>query len=149
MSGKSIRARAPAASSPTIRLVMQAVRQRDTAPEIVLRRALHAYGLRFRKDCRPEENVKCKADVVFPRIKVCVFVDGCFWHRCPLHFQLPKTNSTWWDEKVQATVDRDARQTRLLASRGWTVIRVWEHKIVDGSFANVVARVRALVQTTK
>jgi DNA mismatch endonuclease (patch repair protein) len=142
MSGNSIRARAPAASSQAVRRVMKSVLQRDTAPEVALRRALHAVGLRFRKDCRPESDIKCKSDIVFRRPKVCVFVDGCFWHRCRLHFVLPKKNSTWWNEKIQATVVRDRRQTKALRKRGWLVVRVWEHEIVNESMGSLVARVK-------
>ncbi|MBI3462752.1 MAG: DNA mismatch endonuclease Vsr [Planctomycetes bacterium] len=121
---------------------MQAVLQRDTAAEVRLCRALRAAGLRFRTDCRPEPNVRCKADIVFRREKVCIFIDGCFWHRCSTHFHLPKTNSAWWDEKVQATVDRDRRQTRLLRRNGWTVMRVWEHELTQAKMPSVVTRVR-------
>jgi DNA mismatch endonuclease (patch repair protein) len=141
VSGKSIRARAPAASSAATRQVMQAVLQRDTTPEVKLRRALHMAGFRFRKDCRPELALRCKADVVFRRQKVCVFVDGCFWHRCPVHFELPKANTAWWDEKIQATVDRDVKQTRLLESLGWRVLRVWEHDLVGDALPRVVTLV--------
>src|SRR5579883_547411 len=109
---------------PGGRWVMQAVLQRDAGPEVVLRRALHSAGLRFRKECRPEPDLRCKSDIVFRAHKVCVFVDGCFWHRCPLHFVLPRTNAVWWDEKVQATVDRDLRQMRTLKARGWRVVHV-------------------------
>ncbi len=146
MSGKSIRARAPAASSPGVRRVMRAVLQSDTAPEVLLRRALHIAGLRFRKECRPEPDLRCKSDIVFRRHKVCVFVDGCFWHRCPLHFVLPKTNAAWWDEKVQATVDRDLRQMRALQGRGWRVVRVWEHEVTGAGIERIVARVLARIQ---
>ena len=142
MTEKSIRARAPSASSPAVRRVMQAVLQRDTVPETRIRQALHAIGLRFRKDYRPERDLKCKADIVFRKQKICIFIDGCFWHRCPLHFALPLSNSPWWDEKIQATVERDRRQTKLLRSRGWCVIRVWEHEITDAKIDRVVARVR-------
>jgi DNA mismatch endonuclease, patch repair protein len=151
LSGKSIRARAPAASSRAVRRVMQAVQQRGTAPEVLLRRAFHLAGLRFRNDCRPERDLRCKADVVFRTHKVCVFVDGCFWHRCRLHFVLPKTNSAWWGEKVSATVKRDRRQTRALKLRGWQVVRVWEHEATAKGIERVVARVLARIQagTTK
>jgi DNA mismatch endonuclease (patch repair protein) len=108
---------------------MQAVMRSDTAAEVLLRRRLHAAGLRFRKETRPEPDVRCSADVVFRRQKVCIFIDGCFWHRCPIHFKLPKTNSAWWEEKIQATVDRDCRQRQTLESRGWTVLRFWEHDL--------------------
>jgi DNA mismatch endonuclease (patch repair protein) len=149
MSGKSIRARAPAASSPEVRRVMQAVLQRDTGPEVLLRRALHIAGLRFRKECRPEPDLRCKSDIVFRTHKVCVFVDGCFWHRCPLHFVLPRANAAWWDEKVQATVDRDLRQMVALKARGWRVVRVWEHDITGASIERIVARVLARVQAAE
>lgn len=146
MSGKSIRSRAPAASSALVRRVMQANHPRDTAPEVALRRALHAAGLRFRKDWCPEPYLRCKSDIVFPRQRLCVFVDGCFWHRCPLHFQLPKSNSDWWDEKIQATVDRDVRQSRALQSRGWMVLRVWEHETVASAMRARVERIAAAVK---
>lgn len=144
---KCIRSRAPAASSPDVRRVMQAVKRQDTAAEILLRRRLHAAGLRFRKEIRPEPDLRCKADVVFPRHKVCIFIDGCFWHRCPAHFKVPKTNSPWWEEKIQATVERDSRQQHLLQSRGWTVLRFWEHNIspaeIDEAVRLIAAAVRA------
>lgn len=135
---KCIRSRAPAASSPNVRRVMQAVLRSDTAAEVLLRRRLHAAGLRFRKEARPEWDVRCAADVVFRRQKVCVFIDGCFWHRCPVHFRLPKTNSAWWEEKIQATVDRDYRQQQILESRGWAVLRFWEHGITPATVDNAV-----------
>jgi DNA mismatch endonuclease (patch repair protein) len=149
MSALSIRARAPVASSPATRRVMQTVRRRDTQPEMALRSALHEAGLRFRKDFKPEPDLKCKADIVFPKKKVCIFVDGCFWNRCRQHFVLPKANSAWWKEKIQSTVDRDLNQTRLLRSRGWRVHRVWEHEIVGRRLDQVVALVLAKLITAK
>jgi DNA mismatch endonuclease, patch repair protein len=135
---KCIRSRAPAASSPDVRRVMQAVMRSDTAAELLLRRRLHAAGLRFRKEVRPEPDVRCAADVVLRRQKVCIFIDGCFWHRCPVHFKVPRTNSAWWKEKIQATVDRDEKQQKLLESRGWTVLRFWEHGITPSTVDEAV-----------
>jgi DNA mismatch endonuclease (patch repair protein) len=125
---------------------MQAVKRQDTAAEVLLRRRLHAAGLRFRKVIPPEAELRCKADVVFPRQKVCVFIDGCFWHRCPAHFKLPKANSAWWEEKIQATVERDGRQQQLLESRGWTVLRFWEHCITPTAVDEAVCLVEAAVR---
>lgn len=143
MSGSSIRARAPTACSPAVRRVMQANVPRNTSPELRLRRALHAAGLRFRKDARPEPTLRCTADVIFRRQRVCVFVDGCFWHRCHHHFVAPRTNAAWWLEKIAANVERDRRQTTFLRSRGWQVVRAWEHELSEP--ARVVQRVlRAL-----
>jgi DNA mismatch endonuclease (patch repair protein) len=125
----SIRSRAPVASSPTVRRVMQANVGRETTAERAARRALYAAGLRYREDIRPEPGLRCTADIVFPRQRVCVFIDGCFWHACPEHFAAPKMNSAWWTEKILANVERDARQTSLLRERGWTVVRFWEHEV--------------------
>lgn len=121
----------PEASSETIRKVMQGNRSTETKPEIRLRRALHAEGLRYRKNSRPEEQLRCEADIVFGPSRVCVFVDGCFWHGCPEHFDLPKSNVDWWREKIARNKSRDARQTRLLEEQGWTVLRYWEHDVLS------------------
>jgi DNA mismatch endonuclease (patch repair protein) len=118
---------------------------RATTPEVALRRALHAAGLRFRKVVRPDPTLRCAADVVFPRQIICIFVDGCFWHGCKSHFAVPKTNAAWWQEKIQSTVDRDCRQTALLQQRGWRVLRVWEHDLSRHGIATVVARIASVL----
>jgi DNA mismatch endonuclease (patch repair protein) len=125
---------------------MQAAVGVETRPEVALRRAVHAAGLRFRKDCRPLADYRCAADIVFPGEKVCVFVDGCFWHACPRHFRLPGSHSAWWAEKIQANVERDRRQSAYLRRRGWTVVRIWEHQIRRGSLAAATARVLRAVR---
>lgn len=84
MTGASIRSRAPRSTSDPVRRVMLANR-----PEPYLRNALHALGLRFWKNRRPIHAMRCEADIVFPARRVCIFVDGCFWHGCPLHFHVP------------------------------------------------------------
>lgn len=144
---RSIRARAPKASSPTVRRVMQSNVGRETTPEHALRCALHRVGLRFRKDTPPIPGLRCSADIVFPRQKVCVFVDGCYWHGCKLHFRAPKTNTPWWQEKIQANIERDRRQTRTLRRLGWTVVRVWEHEITEKRLGRVTAKIANLVRT--
>jgi DNA mismatch endonuclease (patch repair protein) len=106
---------------------MQRMPRRDTGPEVALRRELHARGLRFRKNCG---SLPGKPDVVFPGAQIAVFVDGCFWHRCLLHSNIPKTNSAWWAAKLDANVARDRRQDQQLADAGWVVVRVWEHEPV-------------------
>lgn len=106
---------------------MQALPTRDTAPEMRLRRALHGLGLRYRVDVRPLPEVRRRADVVFRSSRVAVFVDGCFWHRCPDHGTTPKTNAAWWDAKLATTFRRDRETDGLLNDAGWTVVRVWEH----------------------
>ena len=107
---------------------MRANRPRDTSPELRLRSALHRRGLRFRVHRRPERDLRTTADVVFGPARVAVYVDGCFWHSCPEHGNLPKANRDWWQTKLQATIDRDRRNVEALQARDWQVIRVWEHQ---------------------
>jgi DNA mismatch endonuclease (patch repair protein) len=116
----------------------------DTSSEKRLRSELHRLGLRFRKDfaVRVGGGRPIRVDVVFPRVKVAVFVDGCFWHRCPEHGTSPKANASYWLPKLAANVERDRRVDRQLRRAGWDVIRVWEHE----SAAEAASRIaRALV----
>ncbi len=118
----------PAPSSAAARDRFRAQRRRDTAPELALRRLLHARGLRYRVDTAPLPGVRRRADVVFTRARVAVFVDGCFWHSCPVHATHPKANADWWRTKLEATVCRDRDTDATLAAAGWCVVRVWEHE---------------------
>jgi DNA mismatch endonuclease (patch repair protein) len=115
-------------TDPRTRARMSRQRRRDTAPEIALRRELHRRGLRFFVDRAPIAGMRRRADLVFPRRHVAVYVDGCFWHRCPVHATAPKNNAQWWDEKLAANVRRDRDTDARLADAGWTVVRVWEHE---------------------
>ena len=107
---------------------MQANRSRDTGPELLVRKALHALGLRYRVAVRPVADIRIAADIVFRGPRVAVFIDGCFWHGCPAHSSPPRTNADYWAAKIAANRERDARAGRLLGNAGWTVIRVWEHE---------------------
>lgn len=123
---------------------MRSNRRRDTGPELRLRRALHAMGLRYRVDLavRPDGGRPVRPDVAFTRARVAVFVDGCFWHQCPLHGSRPKANAAWWEAKLERNVHRDARDTVRMASAGWEVVRAWEHED-PAAVAQVVAQVVA------
>lgn len=133
----------PHPSSPAARRTMQANRRRDTAPEIQLRRELHRRGLRYRVDMPVRAGgAKARPDLVFTRARVAVFVDGCFWHRCPEHGLEPRANSTYWKPKLAANVARDARNNADLAREGWLVVRVWEHEQVEIAAARGEAAVR-------
>jgi DNA mismatch endonuclease (patch repair protein) len=102
--------------------------RRDTAPELALRRLLHARGRRFFVDRRISERTRARPDLVFPRARVAVFVDGCFWHLCEEHTHLPKANAELWRTKLLANRQRDAWHDAVLRSEGWRVVRVWEHE---------------------
>lgn len=118
---------------------MLGCRSRDTRPEKALRSALHALGLRFRVCVRPIPAVRRTADVVFPRARVAVFVDGCFWHGCAEHYRIPQTNTEYWHDKITGNRGRDVHTNSILRDEGWTVVRIWEHEDASDA-ALVVAR---------
>ncbi|NEC85739.1 very short patch repair endonuclease [Streptomyces sp. SID12501] len=104
---------------------------RDTAPEVAVRRLLHAAGMRYRVNVPVPGMPRRTIDVVFARAKIAVFMDGCFWHGCPQHATQPKANSEWWRAKLDKNVARDRETTGLLQAAGWTVLRFWEHESAD------------------
>jgi DNA mismatch endonuclease (patch repair protein) len=122
---------------------MQRQARRDTVPELALRRAVWKRGLRYRVDISPIRGTRRRADLVFTRAKVAVYVDGCFWHSCPLHATTPKANRTWWIEKLEANAARDRDTDRRLSEAGWSVVRVWEHEDAEHSAERVERVVRA------
>ncbi len=132
------------ASTPGSRAVMRANRGRDTRPELALRSAVHALGLRYRVAARPLSNIRRTADLVFPRVKIAVFLDGCFWHGCPDHHRRAiGTTAEFWKAKIDDNKRRDADTDQRLREAGWEVIRVWEHEDPHEAAARVATRVRA------
>jgi DNA mismatch endonuclease, patch repair protein len=103
---------------------MSAIHSENTKPEIELRKALWAKGLRFRKYYGKE-----KIDIAFPKPKIAVFVDGCFWHGCPIHSHVPKSNKKYWIPKLKRNVERDISKNERLELEGWKVLRFWEHEL--------------------
>ncbi len=114
-------------SSPAASRRMATVRQKGTAPEIMLRRELYRIGLRYRVDYQVLKKPRRVADVAFPGLKIAVFVDGCFWHRCPEHASWPKQNAEFWRQKIEANSLRDLDTNERLCGKGWKVLRFWEH----------------------
>lgn len=106
---------------------MSAIRSSDTKPELLFRKALWKLGWRY----HVLNNLPGRPDVVFPTERIAVFIDGCFWHGCPEHFQQPETNVGFWEEKIQKNILRDNKVTQQLANEGWMVLRFWEHDIKD------------------
>jgi DNA mismatch endonuclease, patch repair protein len=119
---------------------MRGNRSRDTAPEVAVRSALHRLGLRFRKDLhiRIGGPRGVRTDIAFPRQYVAVFVDGCYWHSCPLHGHIPRSNTDYWQAKLKRNAERDVRNNEALRDAGWTVVRVWEHESVEGAVEAVL-----------
>ena len=122
---------------------MRTQKTRDTGPEIALRKALHSMGLRYRLQHRVLEDVNRRHDIVFVGAKVVVDVHGCFWHGCPLHFVLPKTNRRAWEAKIARNRERDADTSQRLRVCGWTHIQVWEHEDMEQAAEQVREAVRA------
>ena len=135
------------ASSLTVRRNMQANRGRDTGPELKLRRLLHAAGFRYRVDWPMPGDRRRRIDIAFPRRKIAVFVDGCFWHRCAAHYVSPKANADFWDVKIRGNADRDARTTAQLTSAGWLVLRFWEHENPQEMAERIAAALRDVHST--
>lgn len=120
--------------------VMRGNRRRDTSPELRVRRLLHAAGLRYRVDVAPlESDRRRKADIVFTRLKIAVFVDGCFWHGCPAHFAVPRANADYWAPKIARNRERDRQTVARLDAAGWLALRYWEHE-EPATVANAIAR---------
>lgn len=107
------------------RRCMSNVRNKDTGLEMKLRRALWKAGLRYRINV----NLPGKPDIAFPKRKIAIFIDGCFWHGCPVHGTIPKTNVDFWEAKIKGNIERDRQITSQLTEMGWLVIRVWGHEI--------------------
>jgi DNA mismatch endonuclease (patch repair protein) len=133
----------PEPPSEVTRRRMQRQPARDTQVELALRRCLHAAGLRYFVHRRPIPTLRRVADLVFPRSKVAVFVDGCFWHGCPDHGSWPKRNADWWRNKIETNRARDRETDATLEQAGWTVVRVWEHEAVSVASERVAATVRS------
>ncbi len=125
---------------------MRRVRQKNTSAELALRRELFARGLRYRVHIPVVDKPRRIADVAIKTLRVAVFVDGCFWHGCPLHATWPKANAEFWRAKILANRERDQDTDRRLSASGWKVLRVWSHE-PPGKAANrivkFVARLRA------
>jgi DNA mismatch endonuclease (patch repair protein) len=107
--------------------LMARIKLRGTGPEMLLRRALWATGLRYRLKLKVP--LPGKSDIIFPGPKLAVFVDGCFWHGCPLHGHLPKTREGYWEPKLARIRKRDTEANAKLQTMGWRVLRFWEHQV--------------------
>lgn len=117
---------------------MSRIRSKGTSPERVIESSLRALGLKYRKQFGP-----ARADFAFPREKVALFVDGCFWHGCSRHYVAPVNNAAYWRRKLANNRSRDRQSRSGLKASGWVVIRVWEH-----SLPKHADRVAALVGLT-
>jgi DNA mismatch endonuclease (patch repair protein) len=125
--------------------MMSGIRGRDTKPEIIVRKYLHAAGLRFRL---APKNMPGKPDIVLPKYRTVVFVHGCFWHRhkgCR-YAATPATRADFWQKKFEANVERDGRTHEQLADLGWRVIVIWECELTTEKLQSLAADIRFNIQ---
>lgn len=137
------------ASSPRVRVTMRGNRSKNTRPEMKLRSALHRRGLRYRVDAAPLPGIRRRADVIFPKARVAVFVDGCFWHGCPKHYRPSTKNSAFWRQKMETNRSRDAQTNDMLTAAEWVVIRVWEHEDMSEAAERIMTVVRSEAESKK
>ena len=133
----------PVPSSPGVSDRMSRARRRDTKPEMLIRREAHRRGLRYKVDFPLPDLPRRRADMVFAGPRVAVFVDGCFWHSCPEHASIPRSNNDWWVRKLDTNRARDRETDAHLSDRGWTVLRFWEHEEPVAAVDHVERAVRS------
>lgn len=136
----------PSPSSEAVSRNMRRVRTRATGPEMAVRKCLHSSGARYRAQYRPK-NVqigRSSVDIAFPGVRLAVFIDGCFWHGCPVHGTVPKANRDWWSAKLDTNKAQDARVTESLRKQGWTVLRFWSHEEPDTVAAIILEKLSHL-----
>jgi DNA mismatch endonuclease (patch repair protein) len=129
-------------TDPTTSARMSRQRTTGTAPELAIRRRVHAEGLRYRVDAPLPTNRRRRADLLHGPSKVAVFVDGCYWHGCPDHYRTPRTNAAWWDAKIERNRQRDRETDRQLRTAGWLPIRLWEHENADKAARRVIRAIQ-------
>lgn len=135
----------PAPTSSAAAAVGRGNRRVDTKAEVELRKIVHGLGLRYRTDHLIRAGgLRTHADLAFTAVSLAVFVDGCFWHCCPEHFRMPRSNLDYWRPKFAANVARDRRVDAALSDSGWSVIRVWEHQPAKGAAESVVRTLAGL-----
>lgn len=116
--------------------IMSRVRSRNTKPELRVRSALHKRGLRYRL----KYPLPGKPDIVFVKAQVAVFLDSCFWHGCPQHLRMPKSNKEYWVAKIRRNIERDAEVNAEYARSDWKLIRLWEHELKE-DFDSCIERI--------
>lgn len=103
---------------------MSMIKSRNTRPELIIRKLLSLNGIR---GYRINYKLVGKPDIVFTKYKLAVFIDGCFWHKCPQCFKQPENNKEFWEKKIEGNVRRDKTVNNKLRKDGWKVLRFWEH----------------------
>lgn len=123
---------------------MSRIRAQNTSPEINLRKELWANGFRY----RIRNKLPGKPDIIFSKHRIAIFVDGCFWHGCSEHYQIPETNTEFWNNKIEKNVERDRKNNSNLRNMGWIVIRFWEHELKN-NMSDCINNIRTILMNEK
>ncbi len=124
---------------------MKAIRSKNTRMEVLVSKYLWNNGIRFRKNVK---GLFGKPDIAIKKYKVAIFLDSCFWHKCPKHFIKPSTNIKFWEDKIAANVARDLKVNEYYKNNGWYVLRIWEHEIKK-DFDNTMRKIIKFIKNTK
>ena len=123
---------------------MSRIRSKNTKPEIKFRKLLYEAGLR---GYRLNSKLKGRPDIILTRCRLAIFIDGCFWHKCPRHCRFPSSNVNYWTKKINGNVRRDRNVEKELKKRKWIVIRFWEHDLKGGrSLSLKLTRLKKAIQ---
>jgi len=123
--------------------IMRAVKSKDSKIEVKVRSALWRLGFRFYKN---KNDLPGKPDIAFPKKKLVIFIDSCFWHGCPEHLRRPNSNQEYWNAKIARNRNRDFEVNAIYQNMGWKLLRVWEHELKKESFQNCINKIIDFIQ---
>ena len=135
----------PKASSPAVFKTMSGNRGKDTKLELTVRKALWKDGYHYRKNNR---SLLGTPDISFPSLKIVIFLDSCYWHGCPIHFKMPKTNTAFWSQKIKRNIERDNEISNHYLEEKWILLRFWEHEVND-ELSRVIKTIEYFVDEKK
>lgn len=125
---------------------MTNIRSTNTRIEKDVTKALWNFGYRFRKNVK---TLPGKPDIAIQKYKIVIFLDSCFWHKCPEHFKKPKSNLEYWEPKIKRNIERDAQINQYYKDNNWHILRIWEHEIKKTNFQNTIEKIKNFIETYK
>ncbi len=125
---------------------MTHIRSTNTRIEKDVTKALWNLGYRFRKNVK---TLPGKPDIAIQKYKIVIFLDSCFWHKCPEHFKKPKSNLEYWEPKIKRNIERDAEINQYYKDNNWHILRIWEHEIKKTNFQNTIEKIKNFIELNK
>ncbi|MGF7534725.1 very short patch repair endonuclease [Bacillus mexicanus] len=125
---------------------MKAVKSKNTKIEKVVSKEIWRRGIRFRKNVK---DLKGKPDIAIKKYKIVIFIDSCFWHGCPLHGRIPKSNVEFWNNKIKRNIERDKSINQHYTRKGWNILRIWEHDLNKKKFSQKIDEIEEWIKIIK